>query len=35
MKILKRVVAVLMVVGALAALTVGVLFKRGRKGEQK
>ena len=33
MKIVKKLVAALMVLGALAALTVGVVLKPGRKGE--
>ena len=33
MKVIKKVVAALMVLGALAALTVGVVLKPGRKGE--
>ena len=32
MKVIKKVVAALMVLGALAALTVGVVLKPGRKG---
>ena len=35
MKIVKTLVAALMVLGALAALTVGVVLKPGRKGEEK
>ena len=35
MKIIRKVVAAVMVLGALAALTVGVVLKPGRKGEQK
>ena len=35
MKIIKKAVAAVMVLGALAALTVGVVLKPGRKGEQK
>lgn len=34
MKLVKKLVAVLMVLGALAALTVGVVFKPGRKGDK-
>ena len=34
MKIVKKLVAALMVVGALAALTVGLDLKPGRKGEE-
>ena len=34
MKVIKKVVAALMVLGALAALTVGVVLKPGRKGEE-
>ena len=33
MKIVKKLIAALMVLGALAALTVGVVLKPGRKGE--
>lgn len=33
MKIIQKLVAALMVLGALAALTVGVVLKPGRKGE--
>ena len=35
MKIVKKLVAALMVLGALAALTVGVVLKPDRKGEEK
>ena len=35
MKIIRKVVAAVMVLGALAALTVGVVLKPGRKGEEK
>ena len=35
MKIVKKLIAALMVLGALAALTVGVVLKPGRKGEEK
>ena len=35
LKIVKKLVAALMVLGALAALTVGVVLKPGRKGEEK
>ena len=35
MKIVKKLIAALMVLGALAALTVGVVLKPGRKGEVK
>ena len=35
MKIVEKLVAVLMVLGALAALTVGVLLKPGQKGALK
>ena len=34
MKVVKKVVAALMVLGALAALTVGVVLKPGRKGDE-
>ena len=34
MKVIKKVVAALMVLGALAALTVGVVLKPGRKGDE-
>lgn len=34
MKILKKVVAAVLVVGALAALTVGILLKPGKKKEE-
>ena len=34
MKVIKKVVAALMVLGALAALTGGVGFKPGRKGDE-
>ena len=34
MKIIQKLVAALMVLGALAALTVGVVLKPGRKGEE-
>ena len=34
MKIVKKLIAVLMVLGALAALTVGVVLKPGRKGDE-
>ena len=34
MKIVKKLIAALMVLGALAALTVGVVLKPGRKGEE-
>ena len=35
MKIVKKLIAALMVLGALAALTVGVVMTPGRKGEEK
>lgn len=35
MKIVKKLIAALMVLGALAALTVGVVLKPGQKGEEK
>ena len=35
MKLVKKLIAVLMVLGALAALTVGVVLKPGRKGEKR
>ena len=35
MKIVKKLIAALMVLGALAALTVGVVLKPGRKGAEK
>ena len=35
MKIVKKLIAALMVLGALAALTVGVVLKPGRKGEEE
>lgn len=34
MKIVKKLIAALMVLGALAALTVGVVLKAGRKGDE-
>ena len=34
MKIVKKLVAALMVLGAVAALTVGVVLKPGRKGDE-
>ena len=34
MKVVKKVVAALMVLGALAALTVGVVLNPGRKGDE-
>ena len=34
MKLVKKLIAVLMVLGALAALTVGVVLKPGRKGDE-
>lgn len=34
MKIVKKLIAVLMVLGALTALTVGVVLKPGRKGDE-
>lgn len=34
MKIVKKLIAALMVLGALAALTVGVVLKPGRKGDE-
>ena len=35
MKVIQKLVAALMVLGTLAALTVGVVLKPGRKGEEK
>ena len=35
MKIVKKLIAALLVLGALAALAVGVVLKPGRKGEEK
>ena len=35
MKIVKKLIAALMLLGALAAQTVGVVLKPGRKGEEK
>ena len=34
MQVIKKIVAALMVLGALAALTVGVVLKPGRKGDE-
>ena len=34
MKIVKKLIAALMVLGVLAALTVGVVLKPGRKGDE-
>ena len=34
MKIVKKLISALMVLGALAALTVGVVLKPGRKGDE-
>ena len=34
-QLIKKLIAALMVLGALAALTVGVVLKPGRKGEEK